>query len=86
MNGQNEQLTFGFDGAPLFTYAMIGLTTIVIAFATMTDNDSNLPSFLKSDYTNTTAVGGSYPAENHASNKQIKKKETTKNRKTIRKR
>ena len=85
MNGQNEQLTFGFDGAPLFTYAMIGLTTIVIAFATMTDNDSNLPSFLKSNYTNTASVGGSYPADS-ISTKQMKQKETTKNRKTIRKR
>ena len=76
-NGQNEYLTYGLDGgAPLFTYAMIGLTTIVIAYATMTDGDANLPSFLKSDYTNTNTVGGAYSSE---------KKNDNKKRKTIRK-
>jgi hypothetical protein len=84
-NGQNEYLTYGIDGgAPLFTYGMIGLTTIVIAYATMTDGDAKLPSFLKSDYTNpnTNTVGGSYNSENK--NKTLKKDENKK-RRTIRK-
>jgi hypothetical protein len=82
-NGQNEYLTYGLDGgAPFFTYAMIGLTTIVIAYATMTDSDANLPNFLKSDYTNTNASVGGYSSE--SKNKSLKKDEKKK-RKTIRK-
>lgn len=85
MNGQNEILTYGFDSTPLFTYTMIGLTTIVIAYATMTDDGDNLPDFLKSSYTDATAVGGSHPVQNNSTN-AILNKNKKKNRKTIRKR
>lgn len=85
MNGQNEILTYGFDSTPLFTYSMIGLTTIVIAYATMIDDDDKLPTFLKSSYTDASTVGGSYPVENKNNNGMLSKNKK-KHRKTIRKR
>ena len=86
-NGQSEYLLFGLDGTPLFTYGMIGLTTIVIAYATMLDKDDNVPNFLKSD-ANPGMQGGYSSAAVNTTNavalSEIPKK--TKKRKTIRKR
>jgi hypothetical protein len=36
-NGDSDYLLYGIDSMPIFTYAMIGITTLVLAYATMID-------------------------------------------------
>lgn len=57
---------YSFNGIPLFTYGMIGITTLVLAYVTITDNEnsdnseasSESSSVLPSMFTGEPAVGG----------------------------
>jgi hypothetical protein len=86
-NGESEYLLYGIDGAPIFTYGMIALTTIVIAYSTLVDGD-NLPSFVPTpmgilDQNNSSSTGGknsanSSPNHNAYGGKKSKHKRKTK--------
>jgi len=54
----NLNSIYNFNGVPLFTYGMIGITTVVLAFVTMMEKDND--SFAKDDgYDKTTQDNGS---------------------------
>ena len=61
-NGQSEYLLFGIDGVPLFTYGMIGITTLVIAYSTLLDGGENLPEFIKNDKSSPLGILGMTPS------------------------
>jgi hypothetical protein len=41
-NGQPDGFFYGINGVPIFTYGMIGITTLVLAYITMRDIEEPL--------------------------------------------
>lgn len=71
-NGNNDYLLYGIGSVPLFTYGMIGVTTIVLAYATMMDQgEAPTPGEIIQNTTNS-LFGESKPVSS-GGNKKTKK-------------
>jgi hypothetical protein len=83
-NGESDYLLFGLDSVPIFTYGMIVITTIVLAYTTiMDDSDVPTPNEIIKDTTNVMLGENNETKETKGGSKQYKLKKTRRNRQNL---